>query len=133
MSDLTISGKIIAVFPMRSGVSKSSGKQWATQQYLIETLDQYPKRCLFEVFGEDKIREYAISVGDMADVSFDIDAREYQGKWYNSIRAWKVVKTQMTQPQQQVQQVQQRLVQQQSAAQQIQPTDFGTNYDALPF
>ena len=45
---------------------------------------------MFEVFGSDKIQQFNIQVGEMVRVSFDIDAREYQGRWYNSIRAWNV-------------------------------------------
>lgn len=133
MSDLTISGKIIAVFPVKTGVSKTSGKQWSSQQYIIETTDQYPKKCSFEVLGEDKIAEFAIKVGEALDVSLDIDAHEYQGRWYNSIRAWRVVRPAQAQTQAQAQQqtMQEQLAQQRAV--QMQPTDFGTNYDQLPF
>ena len=44
----------------------------------------------FEVFGADKVEKYNIQLNEELVVSFDIDAREYQGRWYNSIRAWKV-------------------------------------------
>ena len=51
---------------------------------------EYPKRCVFEIFGEDRIKEANVKVGDEVTVSFDIDAREYQGRWYNIVRAWRV-------------------------------------------
>lgn len=82
-------GKIIAVLPERSGTSKN-GKDWKLAQYVLETQEQYPKRMLFEVFGDDKISQFAIKEGEVVTVSFDVDAREYQGRWYNTIRAWKV-------------------------------------------
>ena len=44
----------------------------------------------FDVFGEDKINQFNIQIGEEITVSFDIDAREWQGRWFNSIRAWKV-------------------------------------------
>ena len=44
----------------------------------------------FDVFGEDKINQFNIQVGEELTVHFDIDAREWQGRWFNSIRAWKV-------------------------------------------
>ena len=44
----------------------------------------------FDVFGEDKITQFNIQVGEELTVHFDVDAREWQGRWFNSIRAWKV-------------------------------------------
>ena len=44
----------------------------------------------FEVFGTDKLKEFNIRNNDLIKVNFDITAREYNGKWYNSVRAWKV-------------------------------------------
>ena len=85
-----VSGKIIAVLDKKSGVSNTTGNPWFSQQYVIETQEQYPKRLCFEVFGEDRIASFNIQEGENITVSFDIDAREYQGRWYNSFRAWKV-------------------------------------------
>lgn len=87
--DMELAGKVIAVLEPRGGVSKS-GNQWKVQEYVIETHDQYPRRMCFDVFGEDKIQQFNIQVGEELNVSFDIDAREWQGRWFNSIRAWKV-------------------------------------------
>lgn len=86
---MEIEGKIIAVLPAREGVS-SRGTQWKSQDYVIETHEQYPRKCCFNVFGSDKIDLFNIQSGEELRVSFDIDAREYQGRWFNSIRAWKV-------------------------------------------
>lgn len=88
---MDITGKIIVVMPAKSGVAASTGNPWKVQSYVIETHDQYPRRMCFDVFGEDKINTFNIQVGQELTVSFDIDAREYQGRWFNSIRAWKVV------------------------------------------
>ena len=87
---MEIEGKIIAVIPAREGVSARTGTAWKTQDYVIETHEQYPRRCCFNVFGADKIQLFNIQVGEELRVSFDIDAHEYQGRWFNSIRAWKV-------------------------------------------
>ena len=87
---MELTGKIIAVLNAKQGKSQSSGKEWMTQDYVVETHDQYPRRMVFNVFGEDKIKQFAINPGDEVTVSFDINAREYQGRWYNDIRAWKV-------------------------------------------
>ena len=86
---MEITGKIIAVLEPRGGVSKT-GNNWKVQEYVLETHDQYPRRMCFDVFGEDKIQLFNIQAGEELTVSFDIDAREWQGRWFNSIRAWKV-------------------------------------------
>ena len=83
-------GKAIAALPVKSGVSKKTGEQWQSREYVIETQEQYPKKMCFEVFGTDKLNEFNIRNNDLIKVHFDISAREYNGKWYNSIRAWKV-------------------------------------------
>jgi hypothetical protein len=86
---MEITGKIIAVLPMQGGTSKA-GNEWKKQEYVLETHDQYPKKVCFQIFGADKIETAAIQVGEELTVSFDIDSREYQGRWYTNINAWKV-------------------------------------------
>ena len=86
---MEITGKIIAVLPERGGTSKT-GNEWKMQEYVIETHEQYPKKVCFNVFGADKIAQFNIQAGDELTVSFDINAREYNGRWYNDIRAWRV-------------------------------------------
>lgn len=84
-------GKIIQVLPERSWTSARTGSEWRMGSYVLETTtDRFPRKMMFEVFGSDKIQQFNIQVGEMVRVSFDIDAREYQGRWYNSIRAWNV-------------------------------------------
>lgn len=95
---MEITGKIIAVLPERSGVAKS-GNEWKSQEYVIETQEQYPKKCCFNVFGADKIAEMNIQAGEVMTVHINIDAREYNGKYYNDIRAWKVTREQQQAPQ----------------------------------
>lgn len=87
---MEITGKIIAVLPERGGISQRTGTEWKVQEYVLETQEQYPRKMCFDVFGADKIAQFGIKIGDHLTVSFDIDAHEYQGRWYNSIRAWKV-------------------------------------------
>lgn len=87
---MEISGKIILVLPERGGVSQRSGAEWKVASYVLETLEQYPKKCCFEIFGSDRIAQFNVQVGQMVTVSLDIDAHEYNGRWYNQIRAWKV-------------------------------------------
>lgn len=90
---MDITGKIIAVLPTRSGTS-AKGTQWSSQTAVIETHEQYPKKVAFDVLGE-KITEFNMHVGEEVTVSFDINAREFNGKWFNSVNAWKVVRDQV--------------------------------------
>lgn len=85
-------GKIIAVLPAKGGVSNKTGNEWKAQEFVIEdsTNSQYPRRMCFEVFGADKIDQFNIQVGQDLKVSFDIDANQWQDRWFNRIRAWKV-------------------------------------------
>ena len=86
---MELSGKIIAVLPAREGVSRS-GNPWNTQEYVLETHDQYPRKMCFNLFGADKIEQFNIQLGEELTVSFDIDCRQWQDRWFNDIRAWKV-------------------------------------------
>lgn len=87
---MEIQGKVIAVLPERSGVSARG--EWKSQSYVIETQEQYPKKMAFDVFGADRIASFYIQLGEVINVSFDIDAHEYQGRYFNQIRAWNVTK-----------------------------------------
>ena len=66
----------------------------------IETMEQYPKRCLFYVFSEEKLNQFNIQLNGEYIVKFDINAREYNGRWYNDLRAWSVTPAQAQQAQQ---------------------------------
>lgn len=86
---MELQGKVIAVLPERSGVSARG--EWKSQSFVIETHEQYPKQMVFDVFGADRLAQFNINTGDEINVSFDITAHEYQGRWFNNIRAWNVV------------------------------------------
>lgn len=88
---MEITGKIIAALTPRSGTSARTGNKWMSQEFVIETHEQYPRKCVFRVFGEDRLKEMNIQVGSEMTVSFDIDAHEYQGRWFNDISAWRAV------------------------------------------
>lgn len=88
---MEINGKIIQVFPTKSGVSAKTGKEWASQDAVLEIPGQYVRHMLFTIFGEENIQRVGLYVGANVNVSFDIDAHEYQGKYYNSIKAYSVV------------------------------------------
>ena len=72
------------------GVSKA-GNQWKKQEYVLETLDSYPKKVKFDFFG-DRADQYPLEVGDVITLSYDIESREFNGRWYTDIRGFKAVK-----------------------------------------
>lgn len=87
---MEIEGKIIIVLPERGGTSQRTGNAWKSQEFVIETHEQYPRKCCFRVFGADRLAQFAIKEGEELRVSVDIDAHEYNGRWFNDISAWKV-------------------------------------------
>ena len=95
---MELTGKIIAVMAAQSGVSARTGNSWMSQDYVIEVPGQYPRKCLFRIFGEDRIKQFNIQQGEDLTIQFDIDAREYNGRWFNDIRAYNVVRGQVQQP-----------------------------------
>ena len=89
-------GKIIQVLPAQEGVGRN-GNPWKVQPYVLETLDQYPRKVHFEVFGEDRIKQNPCEIDQLVTISFDIESREFNGRWYTSIRAWRIQQGDMTQ------------------------------------
>lgn len=87
---MEITGKIIHVLPERSGMSARG--EWKVQSFVVETQEQYPRKMVFDVFGAERLQRFNITGGDMVTVCFDIDAHEYQGRWFNNIRAYDVRK-----------------------------------------
>lgn len=89
---MEFTGRIIKVLEPRGGVSSRTGNPWKTQDFVIEeTVGQYPKRMVFNVFGEENLNRFNIQEGQELTVSFDVNAREYNGRWFNDIRVWNVV------------------------------------------
>ena len=66
-----------------------------SQDYVIEVPGQYPRRCVFRIFGEDRIKQFNIQMNEDLTVQFDIDAHEYQGRWFNDIRAFNIIRGQV--------------------------------------
>ncbi len=87
---MEITGKIIVALPEMSGTSKA-GNPWKKREYVLETQETYPKKVHFDFFGE-RADQYPLSVGDTIRLSFDIESREYNGRWFTSIRGWKADK-----------------------------------------
>ena len=90
---MEITGKIEKLLERREGTSKTSGNKWVSQEFVVLTNEQYPKHVCINAFGEDRINGIGLEEGKEVKVSFDIDANEYQGRWYNKLMAWKVEAT----------------------------------------
>ena len=84
-----IKGKIIEILPERSG--QSAKGEWRKQEYILETGSNYPKKICFMAWG-DKIGEFNLQQGENVEVSVDLESREYNGRWYTDVKAWKVSK-----------------------------------------
>ena len=87
---MDIKGKIIQKLELQSGTSKA-GNAWKKQEYVLETLDSYPRKVKFDFFG-DRADQYPLEVGDNITLSYDIDSREFNGRWYTDIRGFKAMK-----------------------------------------
>lgn len=128
---MELTGKIIHAMETRSGVSARTGNPWASKDYVLEIPGNYPKRMVFTVFGEDRIKQFALRKDEEVIVQFDIDANEHQGKWYNKIQAYNILRVQQTG------QVQQHTPAPQQAGTQpfppLQPEQGGGSADDLPF
>ena len=86
---MEITGKLIQKLPVQSGVS-SSGNSWSKAEFVIETVEQYPKKVCSNLWGERAKALDQFQLGDLMTVSFDLESREYNGRWYTDVKAWKV-------------------------------------------
>ena len=84
---MEIKGKIVELLLEKSG--ESTNGTWRKQEYILETDSQYPKKVCFMAWGE-KIDQFAIKQGESLVVSVDLESREYNGRWYTDVKAWKV-------------------------------------------
>ncbi len=86
---MEITGKLIQKLPVQSGVS-SSGNNWSKAEFVIETVEQYPKKVCANLWGDRAKALDQFQLGSLVTVSFDLESREYNGRWYTDVRAWKV-------------------------------------------
>ncbi|MFL5730748.1 MAG: DUF3127 domain-containing protein [Cytophagaceae bacterium] len=85
---LDISGKIIKIMPEQSGAGKKG--TWVKQEFVIETAEQYPKKICCSAWGDKVDALKSFSMGDAVKVSFNLESREYNERWYTDVRAWKI-------------------------------------------
>lgn len=101
---MEIQVKVIKILGEQRFTSKKNGKEYVRNSFVGETNGQYPKRVAFTVMDEEKYKQMGIVVGGSYSVSFDIDAREWNDKWFTDCLAWKAVRLDnAAQGQQQVQ------------------------------
>jgi hypothetical protein len=92
INSMDISGKLTLHLPTQSGEGKNG--TWQKSGFVVETsADKYPKKVCFTTWGDTIAQSQAFQVGEDVKVSFDVESREYMGKWYSDIKAWKVERT----------------------------------------
>jgi hypothetical protein len=86
---LQVKGKILRILPPESGVSRA-GKEWKKQEFVIETNEQFPRKVCFTLFNDKNALLSNVGEGDEVEVSFNLESREFNGKWYHNVNAWKI-------------------------------------------
>lgn len=85
---MEIQGKIMAIMPVQSGVSKS-GNNWMSQEYVIDYFwwpnQTQATQMMFKVMGEDRIRQFDLQIGDEVKIDYHIAARPYNNRWFNEV------------------------------------------------
>jgi len=84
---MQFTAKLIQILPLQSGTGRNG--EWKKQDIIVETEGQYPKKICVAIWG-DKIDESVLKINNMLDISFDVESREYNGRWYTDVKAWKV-------------------------------------------
>lgn len=88
---MEITVKVIAILDAQRFTSQRTGNEYIKNTFVGETQGQYPKKIAFSVMGEDKFKQMNIVVGGNYNVSFDVESREWQQKWFTEASAWKAV------------------------------------------
>jgi hypothetical protein len=86
---LDITGKIILKLNKTEGISKA-GKSWSKQEFVIETQETYPRKVCLSTMNEKVTELERFNIGDLVTASLNIESREYNGKWYTDVRAWRI-------------------------------------------
>jgi hypothetical protein len=86
---MEISGRIIRILTLQTGEGKNG--VWKKQEFILETSGQVSRKICFSLWG-DKIDQFKPVEGEEAEVSFDLESREFNNRWYTEAKAWKIVK-----------------------------------------
>lgn len=84
---MQITAKLHSLLPLQTGTGKNG--TWKKQDIIVETEGQYPKKICISIWG-DKIDESKLQPGNMLRIDFDVESREYNGRWYTDCKAWKL-------------------------------------------
>ena len=84
---MQLTAKLIQILPIQTGTGKNG--EWKKQDIIVETDGQYPKKVSISIWG-DKINEQQLTIGNTLTIDFDIESREYSGRWYTDLKAWKI-------------------------------------------
>jgi hypothetical protein len=84
---MQLTAKLVQLLPLQTGTGKNGA--WKKQDIIVETEGQYPKKVCVSIWG-DKINESLLQVGSQLNISFDVESREYNGRWYTDVKAWKI-------------------------------------------
>ena len=84
---MQLTAKLIQLLPPQTGIGKNG--EWKKQDIILETDGQYPKKICISIWG-DKINESQLIVGNSLIIDFDIESREFSGRWYTDVKAWKI-------------------------------------------
>ena len=87
---LEIIGKLVKTLPVQSGTNARG--TWSKQEFILETLEQYPRKVCISAWSEQVNELSTVLAGDILKVSFSIESREYNEKWYTNLRAWRIEK-----------------------------------------
>ena len=87
---LELEGRITRKLPVQQGTSARGA--WAKQEFIFEYQEgNFPSQICMNVWGEDKVRDLEkYQVGDKVKISFNLSSREYNGRWYTDVRAWRI-------------------------------------------
>lgn len=88
---MEITGKVIKILEPQRFTSKKDGSEIVKNFFVIETQGQYPKAIAFSVMGQERWDKMGIKVGGNFAVSFDPESREWNGKYFTDLSAWKAV------------------------------------------
>jgi hypothetical protein len=86
---LSVKGKLVTILNLESGISRS-GNSWKKQEFILETQEQFPRKVCFTLFNDKVSLLSGFAAGEDLEVSFDIESREFNNKWYHNINAWKI-------------------------------------------
>lgn len=93
---MEIQGRVVEIMPVQSGVGKNSGREWSSQEFIIEYNEntQYPRQACLRIFGQDRIAEINIQMGEYVNVLFDVESSKYMERWYTRLNVYRVTRIQ---------------------------------------